>query len=268
MKEFYLRTISGAVFVAVILSALWLNEYTLLILLIVILTGAVHEFMKLNGGSAGAKGVVLIMGLLILVLNFLVSKGMIMPRMLLLNVAIIPLTWTFLMFAQPETFTKNALTSAGALLYSALPLSLIPFICFIHRDYDFRLMFGLLILLWTYDSFAYITGMLFGRHRILPAISPKKSWEGFGGGLLFSILMACPVSLLYHNLSFTGWAGMALIVSITGTAGDFVESAMKRNAGVKDSGKFLPGHGGVLDRFDSILFSVPFVYLYLTLITF
>ena len=81
-------------------------------------------------------------------------------------------------------------------------------------------------------------------------------------------MTAYPVSMVYHNLSFQGWAGMALIISLTGTAGDFVESAMKRNAGVKDSGKFLPGHGGILDRFDSVLFSIPFVYLYLTLIAF
>jgi phosphatidate cytidylyltransferase len=110
---------------------------------------------------------------------------------------------------------------------------------------------------------AYVCGMLFGKRKLLERISPKKTWEGAVGGLLFAMLAAYIVSIFYKELSLTHWLTLAAIISIFGTLGDLSESMLKRSIGVKDSGNILPGHGGLLDRFDALFLAIPAVYLYL-----
>ena len=117
--------------------------------------------------------------------------------------------------------------------------------------------------MWINDTGAYLTGTLLGRHRLFPSISPKKSWEGFAGGTLLTLLPAFWMSNVMGILSRTDWICMAVIVSVFGVFGDLTESLIKRNAGVKDSGAIMPGHGGILDRFDSVLFVVPVSFFYL-----
>ncbi len=250
------------------LTAVWFHKYTLLTLLLFISTFALSEFFSLVGISdrGNFTRFNIIGGWLIITMNFFVASGTAGYKWLLADIAIILLLQAINLFRDPDKFTTNFVSITSGLFYVLLPLSLIPFICFYDGYYDYHLLFGFFILLWTYDSFAYITGVLVGRHRIMPSLSPKKSWEGFGGGLIFAISMSYVASLFFSRLTFIEWAGLAVIIVITATAGDFIESAMKRNAAVKDSGKFLPGHGGILDRFDSVLFSVPFVYLYLSLL--
>ena len=113
---------------------------------------------------------------------------------------------------------------------------------------------------------AYVCGRLLGQHKIWPEISPKKTWEGAVGGLVFTMLLAVLMGYYAEGLTIFQWIGFGLIAVISGTLGDFLESYLKRSAGVKDSGKILPGHGGVLDRIDSLLLSVPFLTLYLYLL--
>ena len=124
------------------------------------------------------------------------------------------------------------------------------------------------ILIWVNDSFAYMTGMLLGRHKMWERHSPKKTWEGTVGGALFCIATAVIVGPIvggHELLNRLDWAVIGLLCSVIGTLGDLVESMFKRSCGVKDSGNIMPGHGGVLDRFDSILMAVPFVCAYLFL---
>ncbi len=120
-------------------------------------------------------------------------------------------------------------------------------------------------IIWTFDSFAYVTGTLTGKTKLFKKISPGKTIEGIIGGTTFAVLTAYIISLYSPTLNTVQWILLAIIISLTGTIGDLIESAIKRNAGVKDSGSFLPGHGGFLDRFDSLFFSVPFVFVYLYL---
>ncbi|MBP5189303.1 MAG: phosphatidate cytidylyltransferase, partial [Bacteroidales bacterium] len=123
------------------------------------------------------------------------------------------------------------------------------------------------ILIWVNDSFAYITGMLLGKHKMWERHSPNKTWEGTIGGVVFCIAAAIFVGpLFYPHIHIMVWAIIGLICSVVGTLGDLVESMFKRYCGVKDSGNIMPGHGGVLDRFDSILMAVPFVLLFLGII--
>lgn len=128
------------------------------------------------------------------------------------------------------------------------------------------LILGAFILTWVNDSFAYIVGKNFGKQKLFPRISPKKTVEGFLGGLFFACLSSFFISKYTDTLSFTNWLILAIIVSVFGTLGDLIESKFKRQAQVKDSGIIMPGHGGLLDRLDSVIFAAPFIYLFLRII--
>ena len=122
---------------------------------------------------------------------------------------------------------------------------------------------GIVLLIWANDTFAYFTGSLLGKHKMAPSISPKKTWEGFAGGMIAALTVAFLISLNFNIFNVVQWMVTGLLVSVFGSAGDFFESWLKRKAGVKDSGTLLPGHGGFLDRFDALIFCVPFVTMYL-----
>ena len=121
--------------------------------------------------------------------------------------------------------------------------------------------------MWSFDSFAYLTGVSIGKHRLFERISPKKSWEGFFGGLVLSLGVAAALAYFFPVLSTGQWMVMSLIISVTGTFGDLAESLLKRSFGVKDSGNIMPGHGGFLDRFDAALMAMPFVVAWLVFIS-
>ena len=127
-------------------------------------------------------------------------------------------------------------------------------------------MISILVLIWVNDSFAFIVGKNFGKTKLFVTVSPKKTVEGFIGGFAFSLIAAYFISTLNKDFSLTNWFIIAAIVSIIGTIGDLVESKLKRQANIKDSGTIMPGHGGILDRLDSLLFAAPFVYLYINFI--
>ena len=133
--------------------------------------------------------------------------------------------------------------------------------------YDPSIILGCFILIWVNDSFAYMVGKKFGKQKLFYSISPHKTVEGFLGGLLFCCISASIVSrYIDDSISTSNWLTMAIIVSVFGTLGDLIESKFKRESNVKDSGKIMPGHGGILDRLDSIIFASPYIYLFLKLI--
>ncbi len=133
--------------------------------------------------------------------------------------------------------------------------------------YDPSIILGCFILIWVNDSFAYIVGKNFGKQKLFYSISPHKTVEGFLGGLFFCCISASLVSrYIDDSISTSNWLTMAIIISIFGTLGDLIESKFKRESNVKDSGKIMPGHGGILDRLDSIIFASPYIYLFLKLI--
>ena len=130
------------------------------------------------------------------------------------------------------------------------------------------LLLGSFILVWVNDSFAYLVGKNFGKQKLFPRISPKKTVEGFLGGLFFACVASYFIANFTNTLSFTNWLILSIIVSVFGTLGDLIESKFKRQANVKDSGVIMPGHGGLLDRLDSIIFAAPFIFLFLRLVTY
>lgn len=161
----------------------------------------------------------------------------------------------------------NIAYSILGLLYIALPFALLNFIVIngpsYAMTYNPKILLGILFLVWSNDTGAYLFGVSIGKHKMFPRISPKKSWEGFAGGLLVTLLVAWVIALFFHEVGLRHWLVIGVIASIMGVFGDLVESMLKRSIGVKDSGKFLPGHGGLLDRFDALIMVIPMVYAYL-----
>jgi phosphatidate cytidylyltransferase len=159
--------------------------------------------------------------------------------------------------------------------YILLPFIFIVKISFGINDYNPKIIIGLFILIWTNDTFAYLVGKSIGKHKLYERISPKKTIEGFLGGVAFAIFAGYLISKLYikpnPNFSDTSiliWTIIALIVGVFGTIGDLIESKFKRIAEVKDSGKIMPGHGGILDRLDSVIFVAPIVYLFYQILSY
>lgn len=164
-------------------------------------------------------------------------------------------------------FSNIAYTLLG-LLYTTVPFIFYHSIAFISGEYNFHLALGFFLMLWGNDTGAYLFGMKFGKKKLFERHSPKKSWEGFFGGVFTSIIVAVILSIYYTDYAQIHWIAMAVIISCFGTMGDLVESMFKRSIDIKDSGKILPGHGGLLDRFDGLLLSAPVVFVYLYLITY
>ena len=179
------------------------------------------------------------------------------------------------LYRRSEDPIRNWSLAFASQLFIALPFSLIPLIS-LHNDviegslqYDWIYTLSIFVFLWTNDTGAYLVGTLFGRYipyKLFPRISPHKSWIGSIGGGLVSLIAAAVLWHFVHGLTLVQWMGLATIVCIFGTWGDLVESLIKRQLGIKDSGKILPGHGGLLDRFDSALLAIPASYVYFTLI--
>ncbi|RRN77172.1 phosphatidate cytidylyltransferase, partial [Pseudoxanthomonas sp. SGD-10] len=169
-------------------------------------------------------------------------------------------------------YSKNPFSDIGytflGIIYTVVPFIFYHAIAFISGEYNSNLALGFFLMLWSSDTGAYLFGVKFGKRRLFERHSPKKSWEGFFGGVLVSVIVAVIISRFYTEYATIHWVIMALIISCFGTMADLVESMFKRSINVKDSGSILPGHGGVLDRFDGLLISAPLVFVYLYLISY
>jgi len=161
------------------------------------------------------------------------------------------------------------ITTAGV-VYVAIPFGLLNFIELHSKGEEAGfypwILVGIFLIIWMYDSMAYSFGSLLGKHKICERISPLKSWEGLVGGAIFALAMGYGNSLWIKEINVVNWLVIAVLIVIFGTSSDFFESKLKREAGVKDSGSILPGHGGLLDRFDTLLFAIPVIFVWLQLI--
>lgn len=280
MKDLPKRALTAIIFAGVMLGGILWSRLSFSILIFIINAGCLYEYLKLirkfqhytPRQSSIAFAVTMIFGLLLHAAGIWRSND---PFVFLLALSVLPMI--LLLFVQEfilktETKMKNALLNGGAIVY--VSLFLFCFYSFVAPHFMEKprqspwypgyasVPLGIVLLIWANDTFAYLVGSLIGKHKILPAISPKKSWEGFMGGFVATLLAAFIISLDFNRLDLVQWITLGMLISFFGAIGDFFESWLKRKAGVKDSGSLLPGHGGFLDRFDALLFCLPFVTIY------
>lgn len=267
MKEFHKRTLSGALFAIVLLGAILLGPWSFALLFGLFSIFILREFFQLTkkAGISPQKYCGLVIGGAIFVLTFLQAMRIISVNLMAVYLCILFLVPAIELFRAKKNALENMAITLFGILYVAFPFSLFHFFVFpSHQEgsqYNPTLLIFLFLLIWTYDTGAYLSGITLGRHKLFERISPKKSWEGFFGGWLLALACAWLLHRIFPVYRIGFMLLIASVVTVTGTLGDLIESMIKRNWGVKDSGKFLPGHGGLLDRFDSILFASPFVYL-------
>lgn len=264
MNETLTRLLSGVVYIVLLLCAISYSTTSFYILFGVFMLIAINEFCNLIQLS---KIVPFIAGT---ILFYFFTFGdlqidWITKSALLITILISIKAIVFLYSKEENKYTilDKYLFTIGYIILSFIFITKIPFGI---KGYNPKIIIGIFILIWTNDTFAYIVGKSIGKNKLFERISPKKTIEGFIGGLLFSIFAGILISKYYINSTSINtiyiWIGIAFIASIFGTIGDLIESKFKRVANVKDSGNIMPGHGGVLDRLDSIIFVAPFVYLF------
>ena len=277
MKNLMVRTLSGAVLAVVVLGAVMWSQWSFGALLLAMLVGGMLEFYGLaeKQGNAPQRILGTAAGIVLFALNFAFVSDDIeilggasqafacgMAFMLLL----IPAMFICELYRKQQNPASGIGTTLMGVCYIALPLSLMCYIPIIGSDvWTPWVMIFYIFIIWANDVFAYLVGMSLGRHRMFERLSPKKSWEGFFGGLAGAVVTGLAAAYAL-DANYWVWGGLALVASLSGVAGDLVESMFKREAGVKDSGQVIPGHGGVLDRFDALLLSAPYVFLYLLLV--
>lgn len=268
MNNFTTRTITGVLFVICVIGSVVLSHWAFAALFLLISVAGFLEYARiLRSGKIFLHRLTgLVLGLITYSGIVLFEFGIIEAEILLLNLLIFPILLIVELFRKSEMPFSNAAASLLGLVWIVLPMALLNGF-FNHADGPGWLksgaLLGFFLILWIYDSGAYIFGSMFGRHRMLERISPKKSWEGFAGGSAAGLLTAYMISASFVEFSILQWLLIALVIIVFGTFGDLVESMLKRSIGVKDSGSLLPGHGGVLDRFDAVLLAAPPVYIML-----
>ncbi len=265
MKSFRTRTLTGFVFVLVMLSSL-LHPYAFIVVFMLVHLLCLLEYqnllVKLN--QAGSFLAISVPGILLHGWVLFVSACQLRDTCLLPAILLLVSPWLGEAFPCARKKNKLRWLQMAALAGISLPLSLLAAIVY-KGTFTPQYLLALFILVWTYDTGAYLTGSMAGKHKIWPAVSPAKSWEGLAGGILLALVAAF---IMHHKLgifSLEIWFLTAGLVSLMTNAGDFSESWLKREAKVKDSGSLLPGHGGVLDRFDGFLFATPLYFVMMEL---
>lgn len=272
MNNFFKRAITGALFVVVLMGSILWHPISFAVLFSVVVVLGIAEFYKLLKPKDihPQKYVGIIFGLLIFLAAFQNAQNYLhSAAMMLLIPAFAGIFILELFRNKPNPFHNIAFTILG-IAYIAVPISLINSLVYpdyITMKYNPEILIGYFVLIWTCDTGAYLTGITVGKHPMYKRISPKKSWEGLLGGTVLTIGMAFLVAQFSHEIKTLHWVAIALIIVIFGVLGDLVESMLKRSLEVKDSGSFLPGHGGILDRFDSLILSSPFVFTFIQLFT-
>lgn len=264
MNEILKRSITGAIYIILLLSAVFLSSDAFDFLFMIFGLACIYEYKRL----VGLRGYWIFLAYLVLwwIFIYLVKEyDKTLINILMFATIVVDIGMLFYLFSKKERQFSKAEKFVAGLFYiggGCIFLTMIPY-----KDNDFAkfLIIGIFILIWVNDSFAYLVGRTIGRTKLFPRVSPKKTWEGTIGGLVFALAAAYFMASHEPIVSPVQWVTLAAVIVVTGSLGDLVESKLKRSAGVKDSGAIMPGHGGMLDRLDSLIFAAPFAYLTLNI---
>lgn len=278
MTNLVRRTVTGAFIVIFVLGGLWLHPLSFFIVGAVMIAGTQREYYIMVRGTGVRPQLVtgIISGLMLYVTATLIALGWLPMKGFLVLIPVTAAVMTIELFRKVEKPFDSLAHTFFSILYTAVPFSMFPFAAFSRTglepllqmegiEFSPGILTGFFLLLWTNDTGAYLVGSTLGRHPLFERISPRKSWEGFLGGMILTLLVARLLPGWFGVADTAGWMIIAVIVSVAGTIGDLLESMLKRSLGLKDSGTVMPGHGGFLDRFDSVVVAFPLVYLYLAL---
>lgn len=260
MSENLTRSLSGVVYIFLLIGSTIYANWSFNALMIALLFIGIYEFCKLykiNLIGGFISGILLTIPLILnnIAYHKIISYFLIFEIPFLIYI-------TYDLFKAKLKIHKNTFIKYIYLLgYVIFPFIILTQLPLIHGNYEPKIVIGMFILIWNNDTFAYICGKSFGKNKLFEKMSPKKTIEGFFGGLFFTLIASYILSIYFTFFDLKTWLITALIVSFFGTIGDLVESKFKRQANVKDSGSIMPGHGGILDRLDSIIFATPFLFL-------
>lgn len=274
IKDIFTRAGAGIIYILVILLGLMGGRFSFLAVFGAILGFGLFEFYRMvekDTSHAISKIFNIFLGVIIFLSVFLYLEDIYiyaLPASILIYLLILIASAIFI---RRDDIFHGIIYSVFGQLYITMPLSLLMLISYslqpdiAGNGYDWVPVLALFVFLWVNDTAAYFIGSLIGKHKLIEHISPKKSVEGFIAGILFTVLASLIFARLYPGFSVAFWMGFAVVVSLFGTLGDLFESLIKRTYNVKDAGHLIPGHGGILDRIDSLLVAVPAVFLYLIL---
>ena len=260
MTNLLRRATSGFIYAVLFITAIMYSKESYIILISFFGLISLREFLKLLNFN---NSVIYLLFVGLILVPYLPIHSFFIKLLLALSLSGSVQLLLNLLFKRnkyPINFIQKFDICVRYLLFSFTFLILLPFV---NGVYEQSVILTLIILIWVNDSFAFFVGKNLGKRKLFESVSPKKTVEGFFGGVLFSLIAAFILSYFCDFLSLTNLIVISLIASILGTAGDLVESKFKRQANTKDSGTIMPGHGGILDRLDSLLFVAPFVYLYI-----
>lgn len=275
LKDLLVRTVSALVFVLLIVGALWWSKWSAGALFAVVLLGSLVEFYRLcrKTGAEPMYSVGIATSVAIFAVAFAIFKqwgtpvtdatSRIVLGAMLYAMLIVPTAFVCELWRKSPTPIANIATTFMGIIYVAVPMSMLLFIPqLLVGKWSALAMLAFMAIIWLNDVFAYLVGVTLGKHRLCERISPKKSWEGFVGGLVGAVGSAVLFGYILGG-DLLIWGGLGFVTALAGVAGDLVESLIKREADVKDSGQMMPGHGGFLDRFDALLIATPFALFYL-----
>jgi phosphatidate cytidylyltransferase len=272
LKDIFTRAGAGTIYILVILLGLLGGRFSFLAVFGAILGSGLFEFYRMvekDTAHAISKIFNILMGVVIFISVFLYLES--------INIYLLPvfiLTYLLILiasaiFLRRDDILHGIIYSVFGQVYITMPLSLLMFISYspdmANNEYNWVPVLALFVFLWVNDTAAYFIGSLIGKHKLIEHISPKKSIEGFIAGIFFTLLASLIFSRLYPGFTPIFWMGLSVVVALFGTLGDLFESLIKRTCNVKDAGDLIPGHGGILDRIDSLLVAIPAVFLYLIL---
>ena len=273
LNNFITRAIVGALYVAIIIGSLILGSASFGILCLIILIISMMEYFKLTKRLKvkTPSDMATIAAVILFLVVFLHKEFGLAHNFLM----IVPLIFIFIMIIEMFKRTRNPITNIAvtcfSFIYIFVPITSLYWMGFYNQynwtnEFHYTFLIGFFVLVWANDTGAYLLGSTIGKHKLFEKISPKKTIEGSLGGLVLSLVVAYFIAQNVLIVKVLDWMVIAILVVLFGTVGDLFESLIKRKAEVKDSGKILPGHGGMLDRFDGILFAAPVVLVYLSLV--
>jgi phosphatidate cytidylyltransferase len=275
LKNLFTRSLSALVFVILLAGCVYWNYYSFSLFFFIVAMLGLNEFYKISGklGSAPLKAAGFTSGVLLYLCFFKADSLLPLPLMSITGYFwSVLLLFPFIIFAlalflkRENVFRDTAFTMAGP-VYCVFPFALLNSLATgvepgSGQNYFEPLpVLGVIFLIWSNDTFAYLGGSLFGKHKMIERVSPGKTWEGTLTGVLITFGLSFTFNSWLYDAGPYLWPLLGMVVPVLATVGDLVESKLKREAGIKDSGNIMPGHGGVLDRFDSLIFASPFVFV-------